>query len=137
MYRALPVLLAFLCKRSRLFINLLISGLTQGRWRFVFVILDGINLLITSWMESAIMDQLITEGRQMGTKAFILPPVKLIDSPRRFWGKFFGATSTSKRIASWSLMPGMTWHPRIGLLVVESTRSNVLPEAGRVRDFTW
>ena len=72
----------------------------------------------------------------MGTKAFILPLVKLIDSPRRFWGNF-GATSTSKRIASWSLMPGMTWHPWIRLLLVESTRSNVLPAAGRVRDFTW
>lgn len=25
----------------------------------------------------------------MSTKAFILPLVKLIDSPRRFWGKFW------------------------------------------------
>lgn len=33
---------SLLRKRSRFFINLLIAGLTQGKWPFDFVILDGI-----------------------------------------------------------------------------------------------
>lgn len=43
---ALPVLLAFLCKRSHLFINLLIAGRTQGRWHFVFCHFGWINRLL-------------------------------------------------------------------------------------------
>lgn len=48
------------------FINLLIAGLTQGKWPFDFVILDRINVLIASLMESAIMDQLSSTDLSSG-----------------------------------------------------------------------
>ena len=66
----------------------------------------------------------------MDTEAFILPLMKLINSPRRFWGKFWSHIKFKEDRV------GMTWHAWMRLLVVENTRSSVHPEAGRVGDFT-
>ena len=63
---AFPVRLALLCARSCLFIIRLISGLTQGRWRFAFVILDERNWSVAVLIVSEMRAQFSSTDRFPG-----------------------------------------------------------------------